>query len=1251
MSVRIQLRRDTAANWIANNPSLREGEFGIELDTLKIKVGPEPVTGDSTPWNSITTYANIVPSDLNTTLGDYVLVNDIGAQGGVVGLNASYNAIVPGSSIIIEGPTSDSYETTLTVTDPTADRILTFPDEDGTIATEGYVDDAISAFDALPSQTGNTGKFLTTDGSATSWGTVDLTTKQDKVTGVSDTEISYLDGVTSAIQTQLNDKQAKISGVSDTEIGYLDGVTSAIQTQLNDKQPKISGVSDTEIGYLDGVTSAIQTQLDAKSPTASPTFTGTPAAPTPTAGTNTTQLATTAFVKKAVDDLIGGAGPALDTLNELASAINNDASYASTISTALGLKAPLASPTFTGTVTLPDNTISNVMMKDDSVDTAEIKDNAITNVKLADNAVDTAEIKDSAVTSAKIADGTIVNADINASAAIALSKLATDPLARANHTGSQTASTISDFTEAAQDAIGGILGTGLTYNDSSNTITVDSTNIQLRVSGVSDTEIGYLDGVTSSIQTQLDLNLASSIASTTYAPIASPTLTGTPAAPTATAGTNTTQIATTAFVKKSVDDLINGAGAAYDTLKELSDLIIADESTASSLATTVGNKAPKADPTFTGTVTLPLSTSGYVTTNSSGVISSVATVPNSGLTNSKVTVGTTDISLGASSTTLAGLTSVTSTSFTGALTGNASTVTDGVYTTGTYSNPAWITGLGWSKISSTPTTLSGYGITDSITSTTAASTYAPIAAPTFTGTVTLPSTTSIGNVSSTEIGYVDGVTSAIQTQLDAKLASSTASSTYAPLAAPALTGDATAVNLTVSGNLTVNGTTTNLNSTNLVIEDKNIVLGDVATPSNVTANGGGITLNGDTNKTFNWINATSAWTSSEHIDLASGKVLKIAGTEILSATQYTGNSATATSATSAGTVTNGVVTTGSYSDPTWITSLAWSKIASTPTTISGYGITNAVVTNAANTITAASASTKPLIIKGTTSQSANLQEWQRTDGTADLVVQPYGVLVSGGGVTIASNPTINGIGAPLVINSGVSTYPMAIFLAASGQSADITQWKNYGGTVVTKVDATGNITAPSLTLSSTALATTSGGTGLSSYTSGDIVYASATNTLAKLAKGTDGQVLTLASGVPSWAAAAVTYSAPTIGSTAISSGSTVTSISGLTLKDTSSTTISANTATTVDTNALAGFTTAKYVVSIKQGTKIRSSEVIVQTDGTSVDLTEFGITETGGTMTGVVVAATTVSTNAVLQVTITDASSTNATVKINKILI
>ena len=69
--------------------------------------------------------------------------------------------------------------------------------------------------------------------------------------------------------------------------------------------------------------------------------------------------------------------------------------------------------------------------------------------------------------------------------------------------------------------------------------------------------------------------------------------------------------------------------------------------------------------------------------------------------------------------------------------------------------------------------------------------YAQLASPTFTGSVTLPADTSIGDVSSTEIGYLDGVTSAVQTQLNAKLATTTAASTYAPLSGPTFTGTVT----------------------------------------------------------------------------------------------------------------------------------------------------------------------------------------------------------------------------------------------------------------------------------------------------------------------------------------------------------------------------------------------------------------------------------------------------------------------------
>jgi hypothetical protein len=139
----------------------------------------------------------------------------------------------------------------------------------------------------------------------------------------------------------------------------------------------------------------------------------------------------------------------------------------------------------------------------------------------------------------------------------------------------------------------------------------------------------------------------------------------------------------------------------------------------------------------------------------------------------------------------------------------------------------------------------------------------------------------------------------------------------AALSGATFTGAIEGTSLTLSGDLTINGTTTNINTTNLVVEDKNIVIGDTATPTDTTADGGGITLKGATDKTLNWVDATDSWTSSEHIDLATGKVIKVAGTQVLSATQYTGNAATVTNGvytTDAGTVTSTMIADGTIVD-------------------------------------------------------------------------------------------------------------------------------------------------------------------------------------------------------------------------------------------------------------------------------------------------------------------------------------------------
>lgn len=91
------------------------------------------------------------------------------------------------------------------------------------------------------------------------------------------------------------------------------------------------------------VSTAQQTALNLKANLASPALTGTPTAPTAASATNTTQIATTAFVQTAVSNLIGGAPGALDTLKELADAINDDASYAASVTTALSGKLSSAS--------------------------------------------------------------------------------------------------------------------------------------------------------------------------------------------------------------------------------------------------------------------------------------------------------------------------------------------------------------------------------------------------------------------------------------------------------------------------------------------------------------------------------------------------------------------------------------------------------------------------------------------------------------------------------------------------------------------------------------------------------------------------------------------------------------------------------------------------------------------------------------------------------------------------------------------
>ena len=229
----------------------------------------------------------------------------------------------------------------------------------------------------LPSQTSEANKYLTTNGTATNWGAIELA----HINGVttSSTELNYVDGVTSAIQTQLDTKAPLASptftGTPTIPTGTIATTqtagnnTTAVATTAFVTDAVATGVASATVDNLDDVsdvtiTSAATGDLLKWNGTAwvnaagyallaSPALTGTPTAPTAAAATNTTQIATTAFVRTEVSNLVGSAGATLDTLGEIATALGNDVALSTTLTTSIGLKAPLASPTFTGTVTIP----------------------------------------------------------------------------------------------------------------------------------------------------------------------------------------------------------------------------------------------------------------------------------------------------------------------------------------------------------------------------------------------------------------------------------------------------------------------------------------------------------------------------------------------------------------------------------------------------------------------------------------------------------------------------------------------------------------------------------------------------------------------------------------------------------------------------------------------------------------------------------------------------------------------------------
>jgi hypothetical protein len=199
-------------------------------------------------------------------------------------------------------------------------------------------------------------------------------------------------------------------------------------------------------------------------------------------------------------------------------------------------------------------------------------------------------------------------------------------------------------------------------------------------------------------------------------------------------------------------------------------------------------------------------------------------------------------------------------------------------------------------------------------------------------------------------------------------------------------GVATGTSLVLSGDLTVNGTTTTINSTEITIDDKNLVLGSVATPTDAGADGGGITLKGATDKTLNWVDSTDAWTSSEHFNIASGKSYYVNGTALKDVSETLTNK-TITSPTVSGlTLSDGSIviegsTANDFETTLTVTDPTGDRTITFPDATGTVALTSDITVSASSTNTF----TNKSIALGTNTVSGTLAEFNTALSDADFV--------------------------------------------------------------------------------------------------------------------------------------------------------------------------------------------------------------------------------------------------------------------------
>ena len=553
-TVRIQVRRGTASEWTSANPTLAAGEMGVETDTRKIKVG----TG-STAWTSLSYIASDAPGITEIAQDAIDTALSMGS-----GLTKSYNDATNTISLNIDS---------------------------SVVALKSYVDSQVTGLEnstaadyVLLADVGNAGGPAKLDVDGNLLVPKSSIILEGATADAFETTLTVVDPTADRTITLPNETGTVVLKDS-TDTLTNKSISLTTNTITGTKAEFNSAMSDADFASLAG--SETLTNKTLTSPIISSITNG---AATLTLPTSTGTVALTSDITSAVNNLVDSAPGALDTLNELAAAIGDDANYAAGVTSALGtlttgLANLAAAGVSHGSSTTNVHGIANTALlatqsyADSAAGTAITNHNTqSTDVHGIVNTADLMLKSGSSMTGALTLNGA-PTFDLQAST----KKYVDDTIS--THTADTTnvhgiadtllLATTANVATAKSEAIAAVTVTSLSLENVNNTSDVNKP-------------------VSTATQTALDLK----------APLASPALTGVPTAPTAAAATDTTQIATTAFVRAEVAALVNSAGATLDTLGEIATALGNDANLSQTLTTSIGLKAPLASPTFTGTVTV-----------------------------------------------------------------------------------------------------------------------------------------------------------------------------------------------------------------------------------------------------------------------------------------------------------------------------------------------------------------------------------------------------------------------------------------------------------------------------------------------------------------------------------------------------------------------------------------------------------------------------------------------------------------------